>query len=345
MALSPNQVRQWREHGFCVSHCAPGEGDHSVLTSAEADQFKQAANHANLSASQDFGGLGFPFLRQGMHDLNQLALHPLLIASCQQLLGEKDLVLSQAELWFKQGNPTTTATPIEYRNLDQRMHMDFPNHYLACPPDWYSPDAVAMIVYLDNSDECGGGETRLVPRQSSADPAYQFPQVLQHMPGVGRLPWINDRQQAEAYFARHHPSLFAFREQLYSREIKLPYRRGTVLFYRLDVWHRGTPMATSSQSRAVVNLMYKSNQSATRITQWHKGWATNAYNSWALPNRTFPPQVGAFEQLFASLTSQQRTCLGFPSPTDREFWTPSMLTAVRNRYPDMDLSEYQASKY
>lgn len=345
MALSPDQVRQWREQGFCVSHC--GEG--SVLTSVEADLFKQAANSANLSASQDFGGLGFPFLRQGTQDLNQLALHPVLISSCQQLLGEKDVVLSQAELWFKQGNAptTTTTTPIEYRNSDQRMHMDFPNHYLACPPDWYQPDAVAMIVYLDNSDECGGGETRLVPRQSSHDPAYQFPQVLQHMPGVGRLPWINDRGLAEAYFAREHPSLFAFREQLYAREVKLPYRRGTVLFYRLDVWHRGTPMASDcSQPRAVVNLLYKAHQSATRITQWHRGWATNAYNSWALPNRPHPPQpVGAFEGLLASLTSQQRTCLGFPSPSDREFWTASMLAAVRLRYPDMDLSEYHASKF
>ena len=37
-----------------------------------------------------------------------------------------------------------------YSNRDQRMHMDYPNHYLTHPPPWNQPEAVAAILYFDD---------------------------------------------------------------------------------------------------------------------------------------------------------------------------------------------------
>lgn len=320
-----------------------------MLSLEQVERFRCATKLAGLSMSHDFGGLGFPFLRPGMGELNQLVLHPAIISSCKQLLGNNidTLVLSQAELWFKRGSngeetTTAAATPLEFRNTDQRMHMDFPNHYLTCTPPWHTPDAVAMIVYLDDDVDCGA-QTRIVPRNAhSVDAAYAFPQVLKHMPGVGEIPWINDRTAAEDYLQQHHQETFEFRQALYARERPIAYKRGTVLFYRLDVWHRGTPMLSGEhRQRAVVNLLFKRTATATHLTNWHKGWATNAYNSWALPNRTFPPEVGAFELLLQEqLSAEQRTCLGFPSPLNTAYWTREMIQAVKQRYPRMDMSEY-----
>ncbi len=54
------------------------------------------------------------------------------------------------------------------------------------PPGWYSPEAVAMIVYYSNSDEVGGS-TALVPREGDTDPAYKWPLIA--MPGLGGIHW------------------------------------------------------------------------------------------------------------------------------------------------------------
>lgn len=34
-----------------------------------------------------------------------------------------------------------------HSNADQRMHCDYGNNTLVHPPDWHSPECVAMIVY------------------------------------------------------------------------------------------------------------------------------------------------------------------------------------------------------
>lgn len=83
----------------------------------------------------------------------------------------------------------------------------------------------------------------MVPRQGADDPAYEWPYVK--MPGVGPAdnPYVDDRDHAERQIADvADPEVTALRSKLYEREVWGRYRRGDVLLYRHDCWHRGTPI-------------------------------------------------------------------------------------------------------
>ena len=350
--LTEEQVQRWRSRGFLVVHAAPDadtyeNGDEGggttgeVLTTREAEAFRDAATRVRLRDNANFGGVGFPFLEQEQlgHDgkanvnVNALALHPRLIRASKELLGTQDVMLSQAELWTKVGHAPIGHHAPEYQNQDQRMHCDFPNHTLVVPPPFDQPEAVAMIVYLADWRECGG-RTAAVEREGDHDPAYSYPDAFAHMPGMGDLPWINDRAAAEAFLKQRAPATHAFREALYAREKLVDYFVGTVLFYRLDVWHRGTPLLPD-RSRIVMNLVFKRKSTAPHLTSWHVGFARNAYNS-SLAVRPFPPERGRFESLLETLTEEQREAVGFPSRSDA-WWTPQTRMAVQMRYPRMRL--------
>ena len=45
----------------------------------------------------------------------------------------------------------------------------------------------------------------------------------------------------------HYPHFYEFRQQLYERECKVKFKKGTVLLYRHDLWHRGTGIAINGQ--------------------------------------------------------------------------------------------------
>ena len=281
--LSRDQVLSWREQGFCVVNPRPNGSANStgwIFTEQEVECYRVAARTAVLGNGKDipalpnlknFGGIGFPFLARKSDPLNELALHPRIIQSVRQLLDIPDTdvpLLSQAECWVKRDAGPSPDLPPEFVNTDQRMHCDYPNHYLTHPPTWYNPEAVAMIVYLDESQECGG-ETAFVPRMGPEDEAYRFPYLA--MPGVGDMPWINDKTLAEKYLNLNFPDVYSFRKYLYGREQRVQYKVGTILLYRLDLWHRGTPLK-NDKDRAVVNLLYKKREAA-HITSWHRGWA------------------------------------------------------------------------
>jgi hypothetical protein len=40
----------------------------------------------------------------------------------------------------------------------------------------------------------------------------------------------------------NRPDMYEFRKKLYEREMMAKFSRGTVLLYRHDVFHRGTPV-------------------------------------------------------------------------------------------------------
>ena len=67
---------------------------------------------------------------------------------------------------------------------------------------------------------------------------------------------INDKSNTEKYFKENHPEIYDFRQQLYDRELKLSPDCGDILFYRLDLWHRGTPVK-NGKVRFVMNLLWK----------------------------------------------------------------------------------------
>ena len=227
----------------------------------------------------DFGSpdqkFEFPTL---IEPLDDLVLNEHLIVAVQQLLDSVDIRLLQADLWPKIGVESDNHDA--QANTDQRMHMDYGNNTLL-HPDWQSPEAVAAIIYYDDSLETAGG-TAYVPRKGDADHVYQPPFI--HMPG-----------QAEKL---------------------VEFNPGTILFYRHDLWHRGTPVAPG-KLRRVQNLAWRRSD-ARGWSNWNQGWARQSY-------------YGHVESIIGRSTPLQRSLLDFPMPGDR-YWTPQRIDQVEARF-------------
>jgi hypothetical protein len=259
-------------------------------------------------------------------ELNTLTLHPRLLSAVAALLGLpiSEVRLSQSDLWPKYGRTEKSAGALD--NMDQRIHVDYPNHTLAHPAEWHRPEAVEMIVYLSDVDECGG-PTAVVPRQGAEDPAYRWPIV--DSPGIAELDYVNDRDRAEAYFAAERPALAEWRAMLYERERYAKFRPGDVLFYRHDTWHRGTPMKPGTL-RLVQNLTFR-RADCEWISTLHVGWAWKAYR-----------RSKFLERLIAGASLEQRAVLGFPQP-ESGYWSEATIAAVEARHGvfGMDMTPYR----
>ncbi len=310
--LTDPQLDSWREQGFVlVDGLLPIELIRNVAQAAisrfpEADS--EEAQHLN-----DFGG-GMTFPDQD-DQFNRLSLHPQLLKASSQLLNVPvhELRLSQSDLWPKYGR--SPGDHGDFDNQDQRMHLDYPNHTLTHPAAWNEPEAVEIIVYLSDEIDVGGA-TAVVPRRGPDDVAYASP--MTNTPGVSDIPWINDRSRAEAWFARNRPEIAEFRQHLYEREVYTQYRQGSVLLYRHDTWHRGTPLQPGA-IRLAQNLTFRK-ADASWISTLHPGWA------WAM----YKPDQ-RMERLIAEGSPEQRSVLGFPAPGD-SYWDLEKVNAVEARY-------------
>ena len=325
--LSDPQIECWREQGFTLVHdLLPG----ALLQQAAADALRVFPRPGS-SEAQDITGFGseqhfvFPSSSEAC---NQVTLHPDLLHAVADLLATEPVAirLTQSDVWVKYGRrPSAHA----FDNADQRMHCDYPNHMLTHPPAWETPDAVEIIIFLADFDECAGS-TAVVPRQGPDDPAYPWP--ISQTPGVGALPYINDRARAEAYLREHDPVAARFRaEHLYARERLARYRFGSVLFYRHDTWHRGTPVNPGAR-RVVHNLTFRKAASPW-VNTLHPGW------SWSM----YRPDQG-MERLVAAASVEQRAALGFPPPGS-PYWNSATVDAVAQRYAafGIDMAPYRES--
>ncbi len=323
--LREDQIEAWRTQGFAL---VSGVFDADLLASLTEYAVASNPSPGDLAAARvsDFGSAGqlnFPARNRAF---NEVTLHPRLLCAISQLLGTPipGLRLTQSDLWPKYGRAEKTAGPLD--NTDQRIHIDYPNHTLAHPQVWDRPEAVELIVYLSDVEECGGA-TAVVPRQGPDDPAYRWPIV--DSPGIADLDYINDKELAEAYFAEQRPELSDWRNTLYQRERYARYRPGDVLFYRHDTWHRGTPM-TPGTLRLVQNITYRRAE-AEWISTLHVGWAWLAYR-----------KDKFLERLIARCSLDQRAVLGFPQPGS-DYWCDETVAAVGARYGvfGMDMAPYR----
>eukprot|EP01059_Diplonema_ambulator_P023715 TRINITY_DN3926_c0_g1_i1.p1 TRINITY_DN3926_c0_g1~~TRINITY_DN3926_c0_g1_i1.p1 ORF type:complete len:261 (+),score=76.06 TRINITY_DN3926_c0_g1_i1:2-784(+) len=250
--------------------------------------------------------------------MNGVTVDEGVLGCVRQLIGD-DVLLSQSDTWVKMGD-----SPY---NTDQRIHMDYPNHTLTHPPAWHSPEAVALIIYYSDASDCDG-RTSLIPRTSDSDPNYVWPYT--NMPGFGATPWKNPKEEVESMLAATNPPMAQFRTVLYENEKYADFTAGTILFYRHDIWHRGTPVRPGAV-RVVQNLVFKK-ADCRWVNQWNPGTARQMYT----PNMTV-------EKLIATCSVSQRNVLGFPPP-EHDYWkSPENLEAVRQRYGPlgMDLTPYE----
>ena len=326
-SLTEAQVTRWRTQGFTLAH--------GVLPIDLVDALRsEAVNHFPKPGSPeaadftDFGSAGAFTFPATVAAFNDVTLHHRLLDAVSSLLDcpVEGLRLSQSDLWPKYGHDSGARKNAIQDNADQRIHVDYPNHSLAHPTPWNRPEAVEMIVYLSDFAETGGA-TAVVPRNGTQDPAYRWPIV--DSPGIGDLRYINDREAAEDYFADQRPELAAWRQSLYQREQYTAFKRGDILFYRHDTWHRGTPMRAGTL-RLVQNITYRRAQ-AEWISTLHTGWAWQAYRD-----------SKYLERMIAAASLEQRAVLGFPQPGS-DYWCAETLAAVAARYGmfGFDIAPYQ----
>jgi hypothetical protein len=296
-------LAQWRKRGYALE-------SNAVHTRTLRGQL--ASTFANSAVPlKDWGGdssLEFP--SAAYPALNDLATDPHLLRVAQKLLGTEDVRLMQCVAWPKFGDDSSFDSA---SNRDQRVHMDYGNNGFLHPPAWESPQVAAAIVYLSDCDETGGG-TCVVPRRGDYDPVYRWPYV--HMPGIGSRRFHNDRSHAEAYMREKDPHGWMLRQLLYERELQLSPEAGSVLWYRHDVWHRGTPVKKGAV-RYVVNMAWR-RADAPGICCWNAGFSRRLYEPF-------------MRRLVASLDGNQLRSLGFP-PRDHSYWNAQTREAVRLRY-------------
>jgi hypothetical protein len=131
---------------------------------------------------------------------------------------------------------------------------------------------------------------------------------------------------------REAPAVAKFRaEHLYPRERRAAYRFGSVLFYRHDTWHRGTPLKPGAM-RLAQNLTFR-RAGSDWISTLHAGWA------WSMYRRS-----RVMERLIAEASVEQRAVLGFPPP-GHPYWTRETVAAIEARYGPLgfDVTPYASA--
>lgn len=305
---SESQI-SWKQYGYSI---LPNLIDKTLLDTC--CKFLETNKEGFLY--NDFGSHGkLEFFSNSIIDY--LSFNENIIKHCQELLGTDELLLCQSDTWGKTGKSDYTSQS----NNDQRMHMDYGNNTFLHPDTWDNPEAVAVIIYLSDTNETGGS-TALVPRNGDNDRHYTFPYV--NMPGYSNFPFINNKNSSEEYFLEHNKPMHNFRDELYKREVKVNANKGDVLFYRLDLWHRGTPV-NEGHTRFVTNLIYKKRE-CYWINTWNPGFTKKMYYS-------------HLERFVENLTPLQRSVLGIPLPGD-SYWNLEKVYLLKSRYTNIDVSEY-----
>ena len=312
--LTKKQINQWRQEGYLlIDNILEDNILHNAVKELNIiyPQINDIDKVNQIAAKQDFGSKGLLEFPCNIDSINQVTLSHNIIMAAEELLGE-EVRLLQSDAWSKYGGNKTNDSR---NNRDQRIHVDYANNTLVHPSSWNTPDAVAMIVYFDDSDITGGC-TAVVPKEGENDINYKWPLI--NNPGVAGLPWKNDKETIEEILKDSHPEVYEFRKELYKKEKFAAFKPGTVLFYRHDIWHRGTPV-NIGQVRRAMNLAYR-RESCDWLTTWNPGWARNMYDE------TF-----YLEKLIARSSVIQRNILGFPKP-GHKYWNKETLEAVEKRY-------------
>lgn len=301
---------QWLSEGYVV---ARGLLD----VSGAVEDMRELFPPSRVHPVQDFGNANEGSFPTRAH-LNNISVHATLLDIARECLGTSAIHLTQSVAWAKYG----TSSDNEQSNRDQRIHMDYGNHYWTSPPE--QPDMIAAIVYYSDTTVTGGA-TAVVSRKA----AHLHQRPYTHMPGIGGLPFVNQKDAAEKMMAEAAPESAALREACYEHEIRPDFKPGDVLFYRMDTWHRGTPVH-DGQVRYVHNLTWK-RADAEGISGWNPGFTRKLY-------------YGPLERFISELEPNQLESLGFPARDSVKWESSSFCRDVRARYgwAGFDVEAYMA---
>ena len=112
--------------------------------------------------------------------------------------------------------------------------------------------------------------------------------------------------------------------ELYARERAAIGRRGSLLVYRPDVFHRGVDLTRPGSHRFLLNVSYK-----VAGNDWI------GYHS-VQSNATHPSWV----QFVESSTPRELELFGFPPP-GHPVWTETLVNATSEKYPKLDVEPWR----
>ena len=177
-------------------------------------------------------------------------------------------------------------------DFEQPMHTDR-NHSWLPPrmePPWWNVEA---FLYLSDVDE-GNAPTHVVDRRDS----------------LGR--------STERFF------MPADDPDLYAKEQAAVGRRGSLLAYRPDVFHRGVDLTRPGASRNLLNVSYK--VAGQDWIGFHSMQSRATHPSWV--------------QFVESATPRELELFGFPPP-GHPVWTAALVDATTEKYPNLDVGPWR----
>jgi hypothetical protein len=220
----------------------------------------------------------------GSGALNRLAVHPGVVDFCARALGTDDLRIYQVQMSAKYTGET---------NYEQPMHTDRNHSWLPSPagmPWWH----VEGFLYLSDVHP-GTAPTHLVPVGDAAGRHTTDPLILP-----------------------------TWDEEIYTLERPAAGRRGSLLAYRSDVFHRAVDLTEPGGARFLLNVSFK--LASCEWVGYH-----------ALQSRATSPDWATF---VAGSTPRELALFGFPPPGD-PVWDMTMLDATAERYPGLDLEPWR----
>jgi hypothetical protein len=235
-----------------------------------------------------------------MEKYNQIPLHPRLLQCARELLETEDIRLAQAGMMHKVGEAAGVGgrdgEQPGWPSGEQGLHQDYSNNTLVVPPrPPQRPETMNCILYF--ADASCGGATGIAPFSALA--GEDMPRGKDDAPLIPRTYSVVDDWAIRR--SNTHP--------LYAREQAVDYRPGTALLYRMDTFHRGTPVRPGA-SRITGHIVIKDARAE---------WLGS--HSFIQPLSAMPPQF------IAQLSVQQRRALAMPPP-GHPFWDSERVVSV-----------------
>lgn len=297
-------AEQWQRHGFAI---CPGYLPAAVLAPALGQLetvFPSAAGFHDGTDPRRHRFVGDEFDGIDSFPFSTVDLSLLAVSDPLVRLAERLLGDQNLRLYSAEAWAKYTGAA----DYDQLLHRDYLNHTLLVPSNAPEYWTVEMFVYLvDVPEELGP------PHLVSTTLTHDLPARPNWYPPTDQDPGEDDFVSPTA-----HP-------QLYEAEVSGAGPAGTVVAFQPGTFHRGTALRRPRGARYTMHLSYR--PAAVEWGQRH-AWADRSHEA-------------AWYHFVSRAALRQLELFGFPPP-GHPYWTPDTLAGVAQRYPELDLTPWQA---
>ncbi len=222
MTITNKQHTHLLDHGYVVIPRFVPPADLKVAQRALQQYFPSPAlltakphHYKHITESPDFQQIEFPYTE---HALNQMAVHPKLIALAEKLLATREVMLSRSSLWAKYAG---------LGEFEQEMHVDYEGNTLVAPRDDGDYRQINLILYYSDVDETLGPTNVLSQQFTRDDPLWP--------PFRPREKW----------------------PQFYENSTNILAKAGDLLVFSMRTFHRATSLTAGFGARFTQHLIYR----------------------------------------------------------------------------------------